>query len=183
MPGAKLESSTGDVFHGSVRVKLGAMVLTYRGQARIVEQDDAAHRAVIEATAKESRGAGTAKATVTMSLQTAGDATNVTVMSRLFVTGKPAQFGRGVMADVAERLVGQFADHLRDELLGTSVLPGPTESAERAGASMEGASVSAAAEPIDLLAVAGSAVAKRAALTAALLLPVLLLLSRVLRRR
>ncbi len=87
MPGAKLDAIDGEKFEGSVKVKLGAMVLTYRGTAKIVERDEAAHRAVIEAAAKESRGAGTAKANVIASLHARGDQTEVEVVTELHVTG------------------------------------------------------------------------------------------------
>ena len=113
MPGATLESATGDTFTGSVKVKLGPVQMTYGGEAKFLKKDDAAKVAVIEGVGKETRGAGTAKALITTSLTAEGPmTTRVDVTTDLAITGKPAQFGRGVMQDVASRLVGQFAANL-----------------------------------------------------------------------
>lgn len=196
MPGAKLESLNGDQFEGSVKVKLGAMVLTYRGTAKIVERDEGAHRAVIEAAAKESRGAGTAKANVIAALHDRGGETEVEVVTELHVTGKPAQFGRGVMADVSERLIGQFADRLREEMVAPAADPAPTSSAPAAPSGPQESSGDTAQtsapepvrqvrdsdEPIDLLAVAGGPLAKRAAGAAAALLALLVVFRVAFRR-
>jgi uncharacterized protein len=117
MPGAALESIDGDDFTGSVKVKLGPIALTYKGKASFIEKDEAAHRATIDAQGKDSRGNGTAAAKVTAVL-TAEDAatTRVGVVTDLNITGKPAQFGRGVMVDVGNKLIGQFADCLAGKL-------------------------------------------------------------------
>lgn len=113
MPGAALTSYEGDEFTGTVKVKLGPINLTYKGQGRIVERNEAERRAVLEASGRESRGSGTAKATVTATLHPDGDgATRVDVVTNLNITGRPAQFGRGVMVDVGNKLIGQFADCL-----------------------------------------------------------------------
>ena len=91
--------------------------MTYSGTARFTDKDEAARRAVIEASAKEARGSGTATATITAQLQDdGGSATNVTVTTDLAITGKPAQFGRGVMEEVGNKLLGRFADCLADTL-------------------------------------------------------------------
>ena len=116
MPGASLLTVDGDDFTGTVKVKVGPITVTYNGTARFAEKDVDAHRAVIEATGKETRGAGTAAATVTATLTDDGGTTRVAVHTDLNVTGKPAQFGRGVLAEVGAKLVGQFADCLADEL-------------------------------------------------------------------
>jgi len=92
--------------------------VTYNGKATFAEVDDVAHRAVIEASGKETRGAGTAAATVTTQLEGRGSTTQVKVVTDLNVTGRPAQFGRGVMAEVGGKLVQQFATCLADELSG-----------------------------------------------------------------
>jgi carbon monoxide dehydrogenase subunit G len=144
MPGATLTGYEGDQFTGTVKVKLGPIALTYQGKGRFVERDEAAHRVVIEASGKDSRSAGTAKATVTAALAGGGDTTRVDVVTDLTVTGKPAQFGRGMIADVSAKLIGQFADCLADELRagsGPAATPepagpeaGPAESPEAAGA-------------------------------------------------
>jgi carbon monoxide dehydrogenase subunit G len=118
MPGATLLSVDGRDFTGSVKVKVGPITVTYNGKATFAEVDDAAHRAVIEASGKETRGAGTAAATVTTQLEGRGATTQVRVTTDLNVTGRPAQFGRGVMAEVGGKLVQQFATCLADELSG-----------------------------------------------------------------
>lgn len=113
MPGATLESVNGDEFSGNVKVKLGPVSMTYGGQARFVSKDETNHTAVIEGTGKETKGTGTAKANVTtMLVAEAPDRTRVDVTTDLMITGKAAQFGRGVMQDVAGKLVTQFATNL-----------------------------------------------------------------------
>ncbi|MGN6522810.1 MAG: SRPBCC family protein, partial [Actinomycetes bacterium] len=110
MPGATLESVDGDSFTGKVKVKLGPISITYGGEATFVSKDEASHTAVIEAAGKEARGSGTAKATVTATLTSeSADSTRVDVRTDLNITGRPAQFGRGVMNDVGAKLIGQFA--------------------------------------------------------------------------
>jgi len=118
MPGATLTSVDGRDFTGSVKVKVGPITVTYDGKATFDEIDEAARRVVIAAIGKETRGAGTAAATVTAILVDAGTTTTVRVDTDLNVTGRPAQFGRGVMAEVGAKLVGQFAACLADELGG-----------------------------------------------------------------
>jgi len=116
MPGAALTEVDGDRFAGTVKVKLGPINLTYRGTATILSRDDAMHVAVIEGTGKEPRGTGTAKALITCRLVGKGDETDVEVDTDLRITGKPAQFGRGVLADVSGKLVDQFAACLAEEI-------------------------------------------------------------------
>jgi carbon monoxide dehydrogenase subunit G len=116
MPGATLTSVDGDDFTGTVKVKVGPITVTYKGEARFVSKDDATHTAVIEGKGKESRGSGTAGATVTATLVGAGATTKARVTTDLNVTGRPAQFGRGVMAEVAAKLIDQFARCLEDEI-------------------------------------------------------------------
>jgi carbon monoxide dehydrogenase subunit G len=118
MPGAAIDSVDGDDFTGTVKVKLGPIGLTYKGKASFVEKDEAAHKAVIRAQGRDARGNGTAAATVTAVLIAEGDTTKVAVTTDLDITGKPAQFGRGVMADVGNKLIGQFADCLAGQLSG-----------------------------------------------------------------
>src|SRR5580698_909740 len=126
MPGAALETVDGDDFTGSVKVKLGPISLTYKGKASFVEKDETAHRATIDAQGKDSRGGGTAGAKVTASLAAEGDTTTrVDVVTDLNVTGKPAQFGRGVMVDVGNKLIGQFAECLAGKLAGNPPVGAP----------------------------------------------------------
>ena len=113
MPGATVESFDGETIVGRVKVKVGPIQVTYAGTAKFTEKDESARRAVIEASAKESRGTGTANAVITARMTDAGgSSTDVTVTTDLAITGKPAQFGRGVMAEVGNKILGKFADCL-----------------------------------------------------------------------
>ena len=127
MPGATLTSVDGDDFTGTVKVKVGPITVTYKGEAKFVSKDDATHSAVIEAKGKESRGSGTAGATVTAKLVGEGATTKVRVETDLNVTGRPAQFGRGVMAEVAAKLIDQFAKCLEDEINAAPAQPAPAK--------------------------------------------------------
>jgi carbon monoxide dehydrogenase subunit G len=116
-PGAALTSVEGDEFTGTCKIKLGPISMQYAGSGTFLERDEAGHRAVIEAKGKDKRGNGTAAATVTAQLIADGDtATDVEVVTDLAITGKPAQFGRGVMQDVSDKLLGQFATCLETKL-------------------------------------------------------------------
>jgi uncharacterized protein len=112
MPGASLESVESDAFTGTVKLKLGPIGLSYRGRARYVTRDAGTRTLVIEGSGKDARGGGAASATMTAVLTGDGDRTTVTTTTDLEVTGRPAQFGRGVLNDVAGKLVGQFAANL-----------------------------------------------------------------------
>ena len=133
MPGAALDSVAGDDFTGRVKVKLGPINLTYQGKASFIEKDEAAHRAVIDAKGKDQRGNGTAAATITAKLAEEGSITRVDVLTDLNITGRPAQFGRGVMTDVGNKLLGQFADKLAAQL-GEGDAQGEAARAESAAA-------------------------------------------------
>jgi uncharacterized protein len=116
MPGATLESVDGDEIKGRIKVKVGPIAMTYAGTARFTERDPDAHVITLEASGKETRGAGTASAKVRSMLEGQGDQTHVIVHTTLNVTGRPAQFGRGVMAEVGGKLIGIFASNLADML-------------------------------------------------------------------
>ena len=143
MPGATVESFDGETIVGKVKVKVGPIQVTYAGTARFTEKDESARRAVIEAKAKEARGSGTANATITARLHDdGGSSTSVKVTTDLAITGKPAQFGRGVMVEVGDKLLGRFADCLAGELGSGEVgapapVPAPSPSAAR-GPSSDG---------------------------------------------
>ena len=122
-PGATVTSVEGDTFKGSCKVKLGPIALVYNGSGTFVEKDDAAHRFVVEAKGKDKRGNGTAGANVTVSMADASGSTDVEVVTDLSVTGKPAQFGRGVMQDVSDKLLGQFVGCLETRLAGADTEP------------------------------------------------------------
>ncbi|ADB77453.1 SRPBCC family protein [Geodermatophilus obscurus] len=145
MPGAALDSVTGDDFTGRVKVKLGPINLTYQGKASFVEKDEAAHKAVIDGRGKDQRGNGTAAALITAQLKAEGDTTRVDVLTDLNITGRPAQFGRGVMTDVGNKLLGQFADKLAAQLgagdagATATATPAPATPAKEAAAKAAGA--------------------------------------------
>jgi carbon monoxide dehydrogenase subunit G len=132
-PGATVTEVTEEGFAGTVKVKLGPIALVYAGTGAFVERDDGAHRAVIEAKGKDKRGNGTAGATVTIALTDAGGgSTRADVQTDLAVTGKPAQFGRGVMQDVSDKLLGQFIACIEGKLSPVADEP-DAESADEPG--------------------------------------------------
>src|SRR5271165_2011221 len=120
MPGATVEEFDGEVVTGRIKVKVGPVSLTYRGTAKFIERDPVAQVVVMEASGKETRGAGTAAATVRASLEpeSSGEATKVTMHTTMNVTGRPAQFGRGVMVEVGGKLVEKFAENLAQLISG-----------------------------------------------------------------
>jgi uncharacterized protein len=145
-PGATLSSFDSDEFVGSVKVKLGPVSLQYNGTGTFVERDPATHHAVVEAKGKDRRGNGTATARVTAQLTAAGESeTAVTVETDLTVTGRPAQFGRGLMQEVSDKLLGQFVDCLTKELgtTGTTTPSTPTPDKAEPSAALSGAASSA----------------------------------------
>ena len=155
LPGATLLSVDGDDFTGAVKVKVGPITVSYKGVATYQEKDSAAQRIVLKAEGKETRGNGTAAATVTAQLKDEGDATTVLITTDLAISGKAAQFGRGVLADVSGNLIAQFARSLEAELLGGAPSATSAPSTETA---------TAAAQPsdsVDLLKVVAVPVAKR----------------------
>jgi carbon monoxide dehydrogenase subunit G len=194
MPGATLEAVDGDDFRGTVKVKVGPIQLTYAGTARFVERDADARRARIEANGTDRRGGGTAAAVITASLTEASTtATAVTVHTDLTVTGRPAQFGRGVMVDVGNKLLGQFADCLAEQIVaptaeeevGEAAAPTPGTSAEPLAADRPSEAVTPPgrpeAEAVDLLDLAGGSVLKRLAPLAVVVAAVAWLLRRLRR--
>ncbi len=129
MPGATLDSVEGNEIKGRIKVKVGPIAMTYAGTARFTERDPHAHVITLEASGKETRGAGTASATVRSMLEGRGEATHVIVHTTLNVTGRPAQFGRGVMAEVGGKLIGIFASNLAD-MVGAEPAPSSGEAAD-----------------------------------------------------
>jgi carbon monoxide dehydrogenase subunit G len=176
MPGATLDSVEGDEIKGRIKVKVGPIQMTYAGTARFTERDKAAGVAVLAASGKETRGAGTASATVRSELTADGDATKVTVHTTLNVTGKPAQFGRGVMTEVGGRLIGIFADNLASMLAAGAASPAADAangSAAKSTAPAEPARLAESAEPTGLAESAEPAVAVETASDEALPIDVL----------
>ena len=173
LPGAQLTGQDGDAFEGLVKVKVGPISSQYKGKASFTERDDANHRLLMSASGRDTRGAGNASAEITVALEAIGDAaTKVSVNTDLTITGKVAQFGRGVLADVSRKLMGQFADNLA-ELVATDVGSdestedaadpdaGADESGEAAAAATPAPEPAAEVEAVDLLEVAGAPVLKR----------------------
>ena len=122
-PGAQVTSAEGDSFAGTVKVKLGPIALVYTGTGTFVEKDEAAKRFVVDAKGKDKRGNGTAGAHVSVTMTGSGTTTDVSVVTDLAITGKPAQFGRGVMQDVSDKLLGQFVACLEERLTSADVAP------------------------------------------------------------
>ena len=174
MPGAQLQEVEGDEYRGIVKVKVGPITAQYKGVAKITEANEGTRTVVLQAEGRDTRGQGTASATVTATLTPSDSGTVVHIDTDLNVTGKVAQFGRGVMADVSSKLLGQFAQNLeRDVLSGdppateaaaapetAGEAPPTPESAESTGPRRID---SPEPEPVDLIDNAGAAVAKRVA--------------------
>jgi carbon monoxide dehydrogenase subunit G len=129
LPGATLESVEEEEMRGRVKVKLGPMSMLFRGTAQFVERDDANYSVRMQASGKDTGGAGAVKAEMRMSLaEVPGGGTECTVLTDLAVSGKAAQFGRGVMADVSSKLVAEFADRLARQVEGGAADPSGAES-------------------------------------------------------
>jgi len=174
MPGAQLQEIEGDEYRGVVKVKVGPITAQYKGAARIIEADEDARRIVLKGEGRDTRGQGNASATVTVLLAADGAGTQVSVDTDLNVTGKVAQFGRGVMADVSSKLLGQFVSCLESNVLSGNGAAGADAPAAEPPTAAAGASDAAPvvddsvrvinspeAEPVDLMDAAGGAVAKR----------------------
>ncbi|WP_328875795.1 SRPBCC family protein [Streptomyces sp. NBC_00287] len=151
LPGASVTDYDGKTVTGSVKVKVGPVTLTYKGTGVFEERDEQEHRMVLSASGREARGQGTARATVTGTLTEGDDGTAVTVLTDLSVTGRPAQFGRGLLSEVGDRLVSQFAECLAERLTGPEPEP---ETAPATSAPEETA-------PLDLARTAALPVARR----------------------
>jgi carbon monoxide dehydrogenase subunit G len=187
MPGAVLDEVRGDEFDGRVKVKVGPITVTYGGTASFLEKDEENRRLVIKAAGKEAKGAGTAAATITAVLKGSGDETHVTVSTDLAITGRPAQFGRGVMVDVSNKLLGMFTDCLSEQISPKAepvVAEDPAPAAAAAPSSAAEPVQRSEPEAIDLLGVSGAPVLKRLAPVAAVvaLLVVVLGVRRARRR-
>ena len=161
LPGAQLQEVEGDTYRGIVKVKVGPIQAQFKGQASFLERDDDAHKAVLKGEGRDTTGKGNASALITAEM-TALDANNtsVTVSTDLTVTGKVAQFGRGAMADISDKLLAQFVINLNTLIAEqpatapASAEPAPTEGVR----TIESADVA----PLNLLSAAGSPILKRA---------------------
>jgi carbon monoxide dehydrogenase subunit G len=151
-PGATVTSVDDGTFQGSVKVKLGPIALVYNGSGTFTEKDETAHRFVVDAKGKDKRGNGTAGATVTLEMTPNGETTDVTVDTDLAITGKPAQFGRGVMQDVSDKLLNQFVACLEQRMAredgdGIAEEPAAVAGSDTAPAAPEVAAAGALREP------------------------------------
>lgn len=162
LPGAQLQEIEGDTYRGIVKVKVGPIQAQFKGQANFVERDDVAHKVVLKGEGRDTTGKGNASALITAEM-TSVDASNtsVTVNTDLSVTGKVAQFGRGAMADISDKLLAQFVVNLNSLIAEqpataapTAAAPAPTEGVR----TIESADVA----PLNLLSAAGSPILKRA---------------------
>lgn len=200
LPGAKLQEVEGEEHRGIVKIKVGPITAEYKGVATFIERDDSSHRAVLEAKGRDTRGAGNASAVITAQLAAVDDdTTSVTVDTDLTISGKVAQFGRGVMADVSAKLMGQFADNLAamleedatgdgaggvadssDSAAGAAAAA-PSGSSDAGGGAAAGPSADSGddsdddVEAVDLVSMAGGAVLKRLVPTLIVLVVVVVL--------
>ena len=195
LPGAELQEVEGEVYRGVVKVKLGAISSQFKGEANFLDRDDSNHTATIKGVGRDTGGRGNASAEITAKAESLSPtSTRVIVTTDLHITGKVAQFGRGIMGDVSSKLMGQFANNL-NEMLDEQGLDGaPAEepkTAEPATADDQPAAPTEApeapkvrkingpaTEPIDLMEVGGSSIAKRLVPAIVALVVVLFLLRR-----
>ena len=178
LPGAQLQEVEGDVYRGIVKVKVGPILAQFKGQATFVEKDESNHKAVLKAEGRDTTGKGNASALITALLEPQGDSlTKVTVATDLTITGKVAQFGRGALADVSTKLLGQFVDQLESTVLNQPRSGGNGSAPADAPLAAPADDIAPAtvgtpepgvrkgdqpdAEPIDLIETAGAPLAKR----------------------
>jgi carbon monoxide dehydrogenase subunit G len=165
LPGAQLTEVEGDTYRGQVKVKVGPIVAQFKGQASFVSRDDVAHTAMLKGEGRDTTGKGTASAIITAQLtEVTPTSTKCTVVTNLTISGKVAQFGRGALADVSDKLLAQFSENL-NQLIDGSPAPATTAttSAPVAAASQEIRKIeSAEVAPLDLLGTAGAPILKRA---------------------
>jgi uncharacterized protein len=168
LPGAELQEVEGDTYRGVVKVKVGPIQAQFKGQASFVERDDSAHKAVLKGEGRDTGGKGNASAVITAQLSALSPTnTECKVHTDLSITGKVAQFGRGAMADISEKILAQFVVNL-NELIATqpssSTAPAEVTAPTTAPVSAEGVRKieGPEAKPIDLLDAAGAPILKRA---------------------
>jgi carbon monoxide dehydrogenase subunit G len=182
LPGASIDENRGDgEYAGSMRVKLGPVTSTFRGTLRVAEADEHARRAVIEASARDTRGQGAAAATITSTLEPDGEGTRVAVQTEMKLAGTAAQFGRGVVDDVSQKLVQEFAGRLAAEIRNPSPRRTPSIGASEGAALGRGPADERAHEDdvLDLTAAGRDAVLRRVVPAAAGLAALLALLGLV----
>ena len=181
LPGATLTDHDADEYKGKIKIKVGPVTADYSGSAVFVQRDEAARHVEISASGRDSRGSGNASATITADMTTDGDGTKVSISTDLKISGKVAQFGKGMIAEVSTKLIDQFVDCIEQELLGEAIIDEvAAESATAPGAAAPTARPRPQqAETLDLMEYAGNSVYKRlipiAAVIAALIVLRLLL--------
>ena len=202
LAGAELHEVHGDVFKGGVKIKVGPIVAQFKGEAQFVELDTVNFRAHLKASGRDIGGKGNASATITAQLTAiTPTSTSVNVVTDLAITGKVAQFGRGALADISEKLIAQFADNLNALIDREGGAPAPSASAPVTDAPSSTAPTAGqvtdasadepkirkiegpAAEPLNLQSVAGGAMMKRLLPIAGVILGILLFIVRPFRRR
>jgi uncharacterized protein len=130
LPGAALEEESGDEYKGTMTIRLGPVIQKYNGTVSFEETNEESHRAVLKADGKDARGQGTASATITSTLTEEEGGTKVHVETDMHLTGRAAQFGRGVQQEVATKLINQFAECLEKEIMGENTREEPEQPAE-----------------------------------------------------
>ena len=180
LPGAQLEEIEGDIYRGNVKVKLGAVSTKFKGEAHFVQRDDTTHTAELKAKGRDTGGRGNAEADIHASAEALSPtSTKCVVTADLHITGKVAQFGRGIMGDVSRKLIDQFSHNLNTMLDEQAT---PTDEVAEAPPAEEAPTVrkieGPAAEPVDLADMAGPALLKRIGPAIAAIVLILLLLRR-----
>jgi carbon monoxide dehydrogenase subunit G len=204
MPGAQLTEVEGDEYRGIIKIKVGPISAQYKGAASFVSKDDAGHTAVLKAEGRDTRGQGNASATITANLVAAGSGTKVKVDTDLHITGKVAQMGRGVLADVSAKLLDQFVHALERDVLAAESAQAPVATGNGSAAPTEAPATPTAAatapsaaprtegprkidgpeaKPINLLDASGAPIAKRVGPIVGVLVVLLWLLRRRRKRR
>ncbi|MEY4873530.1 MAG: hypothetical protein RJB41_232 [Actinomycetota bacterium] len=164
LPGAQLTEVEGDTYRGQVKIKVGPIVAQFKGQASFVSRDDLAHRAMLKGEGRDTTGKGTASAIITAQLTSiTPTSTKCTVVTDLTISGKVAQFGRGALADVSDKLLKQFSENLNQLIASAPAATTATAATTVAAASPEIRKIeSAEVAPLDLLGTAGAPILKRA---------------------
>ena len=169
LPGAQLQEIEGDTYRGIVKVKVGPIQAQFKGQASFVEQDHVTHRVVLKGEGRDTTGKGNAAALITAELTSlTASSTSVKVLTDLSITGKVAQFGRGAMADISDKLLAQFVENLNTLIGEQQASPAPAAPAPAAATTEEDEAPqirkidAPEAEALDLLSVSSGAIVKRA---------------------
>jgi len=189
LPGAELTGHEDDEFTGKIKIKVGPVTSHFAGKALLTVRDEQARHVEIQADGRDSKGSGNASAKITADMSEDGEGTKVTIHTDLKISGKVAQFGKGMIAEVSGKLIGQFVDCIENRLLGDGVID--DVAAQSAATSVAGTPDAATAEAqnsapepveaLDLMELAGNSVYKRLAPVGAVI--VLLILARFLFRR